>query len=193
MNHLILYAHPNPRSFNAAILDTAVKALTDKGHQVTVRDLYELNFDPVLKGADFEAFQTGNNPPDIAREQAYIRAADVITLIYPVWWAGIPALLKGYIDRVFAYGFAYQYEQGNVVGLLAGKKGLIITTQGTPTEHYDAIGMTSAMRKTADTGILAFCGIESLEHLFFGAVPAVDNAARREMLETLRGKFDSLF
>ena len=194
MKHLILYAHPNPRSFNAAILDTTVKLLESKGHQVIVRDLYTLNFDPILKGSDFEAFKAGKNPADIDQEHTYIAAADNVILIYPIWWAGIPAILKGYIDRVFSYGFAYKYsEEGVPVGLLSGKTGLIINTQGTPAEYYDSTGMTNAMEKTSDTGIFAFCGIKASEHIFFGAVPSVDDATRQSMLEILKSKLSKLF
>lgn len=194
MKHLILYAHPNPKSFNAAILETTVKSLESKGHQVTVRDLYKMNFDAVLKGTDFEAFKAGKKPDDIEQEQGYIAGADVITLIYPIWWTGIPAILKGYIDRVFSYGFAYKYnDEGLPVGLLAGKKGFIINTQGTPAEYYDSTGMTDAMKKTSDTGIFGFCGMESVGHVFFGAVPSVDDATRQGMLESLQVKLSGLF
>ncbi len=194
MKHLILYAHPNPKSFNAAILETTVKTLESKGHQVTTRDLYKMNFDPVLKGSDFETFQSGKVPVDIEKEHGYIVDADVITMIYPIWWTGIPAMLKGYIDRVFSYGFAYKHnEQELTVGLLTGKKGLIINTQGTPAEHYDSIGMTDALKKTADTGIFDFCGVEPVGHIFFGSVPAVDDSVRKDMLETLKSKLTSLF
>lgn len=194
MKYLIVYAHPNPKSFNAAILETTVKSLESKGHQVTVRDLYKMNFNPVLTGTDFELFQAGKKPADVEQEHDYIAAADVITLIYPIWWTGIPAILKGYIDRVFSYGFAYKYsEAGSPVGLLAGKKGFIINTQGTPAEFYDSTGMTEAMKKTSDTGIFGFCGIESVDHVFFGAVPAVDDATRQGMLETLKDKLNEIF
>lgn len=194
MKHLILYAHPNPKSFNAAVLETTVKTLEEKGHQVTVRNLYKMEFDPVLKGSDFEAFQAGRNPADIEKEHRYILEADVITMIYPIWWAGIPAMLKGYIDRVFSYGFAYKYnEQGSPVGLLSGKKGFIINTQGTPAEYYDSTGMTDAMKKTSDTGILGFCGIESVGHIFFDAVPTIDDITRKGMLDTLALKLKSLW
>lgn len=193
MKHVIVYAHPNPKSFNAAILDTTVTTLQGQGHEVTVRDLYQLQFDPVLKGSDFEALQAGKALPDIAAEQSAIAQADVVTFIYPIWWAGLPAMIKGYIDRVFSYGFAYAYQDGAPAGLLTGKKALIINTQGTPEPYYDASGMTQAMKQTTDTGILAFCGIESLGHIFFGGVPSVDDAARKGMLEDLAGKLKTLF
>jgi NAD(P)H dehydrogenase (quinone) len=194
MKHLIVYAHPNPKSFNHAILETTVKSLESKGHEVVVRDLYSLNFNPILKGSDFEAFQAGTATADIKQEHDHISTADVITMIYPIWWTGLPAMIKGYIDRVFSYGFAYKYsDEGNPVGLLAGKKGFIINTQGTPAEYYDSTGMTDAMKKTSDTGILGFCGIESVGHVFFGAVPAVDDATRKGMLETLKDKLNGVF
>lgn len=194
MKHLIVYAHPNPKSFNHAILETTVKELENKGHQVVVRDLYSLHFNPILSGSDFEAFHAGTVPADIKQEQNYISTADVIMLIYPIWWAGLPAMIKGYIDRVFSYGFAYKYgDEGTPVGLLAGKKGFVINTQGTPGEYYDSTGMTDALKKTSDTGILSFCGIESLGHVFFGAVPAVDDATRRDMLDTLKNKLKGIF
>jgi NAD(P)H dehydrogenase (quinone) len=194
MKHLILYAHPNPNSFNHAILETTVKALESKGHEVFVRDLYELNFDPVLKGSDFVGFQSGQTPADIKTEQAFITKADVITMIYPIWWTGIPAILKGYVDRVFSYGFAYAYgEGGNINKLLSGKKGFIINTYGTPKDVYDSTGMTEALKKTSDTGIFDFCGIEVVDHLFFGSVPQVDDEARKDMLRQIENTIHSAF
>ncbi|MCM3186855.1 NAD(P)H-dependent oxidoreductase [Priestia megaterium] len=194
MKHLILYAHPNPSSFNNAILETTVKTLENKGHEVSVRDLYSLDFNPVLKGSDFEGFQSGHTPSDIEKEHEYISRADVITFINPIWWTGLPAILKGYVDRVFSYGFAYKYgEDGNVIGLLKGKKGLIINTHGTPKEIYDANGMTDALKKTSDMGIFEFCGVEVADHLLFGSVPVVDDETRKDMLTQIEDKLNSLF
>ncbi|MFH1018492.1 MAG: NAD(P)H-dependent oxidoreductase, partial [Pseudomonadota bacterium] len=108
MNHLIIYSHPNPKSFNHAILEEFSGALRDAGHEVRVRDLYAIGFKPVLQGSDLE--QAGKRPPaeDICAEQAHISWADVITFIFPLWWAGMPAIAKGYLDRVFSEGFAYR-------------------------------------------------------------------------------------
>jgi NAD(P)H dehydrogenase (quinone) len=78
------------------------------------------------------------------------------------------------------------------MGLLTGKKGLIINTQGTPSEYYDSSGMTEAMKKTSDTGILGFCGIESIGHIFFGAVPSVDDTTRKGMLEKLKTQLNEI-
>ncbi|MGG0343641.1 NAD(P)H-dependent oxidoreductase [Priestia megaterium] len=182
MKHLIVYAHPNPESLNHSILDTAVNTLKKNGHEVTVRDLYELNFQPVLKPEDKEAMKAGKTPNDIKTEQEFISESDAITFIYPIWWTGLPAILKGYVDRVFAYGFAYMPGAEGIVKLLKGKKGLIINTHGTPTEVYDEIGMTAGLKVTSDVGIFDFTGIETVEHLLFGSIGYLEEEAYKGML-----------
>ena len=194
MNHLIVYAHPFEDSFNHAILESTVSALESKGHTVVVRDLYAIGFNPVLSPIDFKELRSGNIPNDIATEQEFIKNADTITLIYPLWWTSLPAILKGYIDRVFSYGFAYQYtSEGTVEGLLSSKKGFMITTQGTPNMYYDASGMTNSLKQTTDVGIFGFCGIKILDHLFFGGISSSDDATRKEMLKTAEAKIKELF
>lgn len=194
MKHLIVYCHPNPESFNNAIVDAFTGALKQQGHEVVVRDLYAIKFDPVLSGSDFKALREGNIPADIKTEQDHVKWADAVTMVYPVWWTGLPALIKGYIDRVFSYGFAYAYgEDGNISKLLAGRKGLIINTHGTPSEIYSNIGMHEGLKITSDTGIFEFSGIEPVGHLFFGSVNQIDDAARGKMLEEVKEKAVSLF
>ncbi|MEI5909580.1 NAD(P)H-dependent oxidoreductase [Bacillus spongiae] len=194
MKHLVIYAHPNPQSFNHAILETVVNKLEGQGNEVVVRDLYALNFEPVLSGQDFAAFQAGNTPDDIKVEQDHVKWADVITFVYPIWWTGLPAILKGYIDRVFAYGFAYAVnEQGGYEKLLAGKKAVVFNTIGHPEGYYEEVGMIGAMKQTSDTGIFDFVGIETLEHKFFGAVPSVDDATRKQMLIDVEDIMEKLF
>lgn len=194
MNHLIVYAHPFEDSFNHAILENAVSALESKGHSVVVRNLYALGFNPVLSPLDFKELRSGHTPQDIATEQAFISNADAITLIYPLWWTSMPAILKGYIDRVFSYGFAYQYtKEGMVEGLLASKKGFMITTHGTPNMYYDASGMTQSLKQTTDEGIFSFCGVETLDHLFFGGISTSDDLTRKEMLKTVQVTLKELF
>ncbi|TYR78835.1 NAD(P)H-dependent oxidoreductase [Priestia megaterium] len=188
MNHLVVYAHPNPKSFNSAIKTTVETVLKEQEHEVVVRDLYEIGFNPVLSGSDFAAFKTGMNfPADIKTEQEYVTWADVITFIYPIWWTGLPAIAKGYVDRIFSYGFAYAADgNGGYLKLLAGKKGVILNTQGHPENVYEEMGMKAAMEHTSDKGIFEFCGIELIEHKFFGSVPFVDDTARAAMLNEVR-------
>lgn len=193
MKHLVVFAHPHSESFNHAILETVVNALKNKGHEVAVRDLYKLNFQPVLKTEDTASMRDGKVPEDIREEQECITFADVITFIYPIWWTGMPAILKGYVDRVFSYGFAYSSGEEGIVKLLKGKKGFIINTHGSPKDIYDQTGMTNGLKLTSDAGIFGFTGIEPVEHLFFGSVPYVDDAARKDMLSTIENTINSLF
>lgn len=113
MNHLIIYAHPSSASFSNAILEKIKECSRKKECKTEVRDLYSIGFDPILRAADFEGLCEGNIPEDIKREQDYIGWADLITFIYPIWWTGMPAILKGYIDRVFSYELAAQQENNN--------------------------------------------------------------------------------
>ncbi|MCX7921349.1 MAG: NAD(P)H-dependent oxidoreductase [Clostridia bacterium] len=186
MKHLIVYSHPNPASFNNAIKETILEVSKEKGHETVVRDLYSLKFDAVLKGQDFEDFGSGRIPEDIKTEQEHIRWADLITFVYPVWWAGMPAILKGYIDRVFSTGFAYAYGQNGIEKLLTGKKAVIFNTGGTAKDIYQNAGMLDTMHKILAQGIFEFCGIEVVSYQYFGAVPLVDDSTRKGMLAEVK-------
>ncbi len=183
MNYLIIYTHPNNNSFSNAILDKVVSKLTSENQQVTVRDLYALDFNPVLKPLDFDGIKTGNIPEEIRIEQEFIRAADVFIFIYPVWWGGMPAILKGYIDRTYMHGFAFVYNEIEKKGLFAGKKVILFNTHGTPKEEYDANGMTKAMATVTAKGIFDFCGAEVLNHSFFGNVTLKEDGSWQEHLD----------
>ncbi|MBT2646684.1 NAD(P)H-dependent oxidoreductase [Bacillus sp. ISL-34] len=193
MKHLVVYAHPYSESLNHSILETTVKALKKNGHEVVVRDLYALDFQPVLKPEDTAAMKAGKTPDDIKTEQEFISEAEAITFIYPIWWTGLPAILKGYVDRVFAFGFAYSAGEEGVIKLLKGKKGLIINTHGTPNEVYDAVGMTAGLKVTSDIGIFDFTGIEPVDHLLFGSIGYLDEEAYKDMLKKVEDTINSHF
>ncbi len=182
MKQLIVYSHPNPLSFNHAILGALSDALKAQGDEVRVRDLYALKFDPVLKADDFEAMHKGGVSDDVKIEQDHVRWAELITFIFPVWWASMPAVTKGYIDRVFSHGFAYSYDANGPQGLLGGKKVMIITTQGAPEAYYASNGMLQSMSQTIDEGIFKFCAMELLGHRAFGEVPSTTPENRAKML-----------
>lgn len=174
MKHLIIYAHPNAHSLNAHFRQAVVEHLSANGHEVEVRDLYQLNFNPVLSLADMEGQRQGSVSEDVKNEQRYIDWADCITFVFPIWWTGLPAILKGYIDRVFSYGFAYRYDQGIQKGLLAGKQAVIINTHGKSQTVYRDIGMDTALSLTSDRGIFLYCGFEVKRHFFFDKADRAD-------------------
>ncbi|MDR7370255.1 NAD(P)H-dependent oxidoreductase [Flavobacterium aquidurense] len=167
MKHLIIYSHPNQGSLNHHLLQTATDSLKAKNHEIVIRDLYQLNFNPVLSLEDMNGQRMGNVTDEVKQEQQYISWADHITFIYPIWWTGMPAIMKGYIDRVFSYGFAYRYDQGVQKGLLTGKLTTIINTHGKSQAEYESIGMDKALSLTSDKGIFTYCGLEINQHFFF--------------------------
>lgn len=186
MNQLIIYAHPNPKSFNNGIKETLLKMSKEKGMTTVVRDLYSMNFDPILKPSDILCFKKKECPLDIYEEHKHIEWADVIIFIFPLWWNGMPAIMKGYLDRVFSYGFAYRYDKHGSHGMLTDKKVMILTTLGETDEVYSVSGLYEAVKMTQDLGVFEFCGMEVLLHHFFPAVPHVDNDTRQLYLEELK-------
>ena len=187
MKYLIIYAHPSPASFNHAILETVSGELSKHKKDFTVRDLYKLNFNPVLTEEDFAAIRNGKVKQDIMPEQDLIRAADTIILIFPIWWSSMPAMLKGYIDRVFTIKFAYDVTADGIAGLLQGKKVFLISTTGASKEDYDKVGAFEMMTSSIDMAIFQFCGMEVIGHKFFSAVPNISDQDRKQMLEDLKG------
>jgi len=187
MRHLVITAHPSTKSFNRAVVEAYASALKERAHHVECRDLYAVNFNPVLSARDLAAVSRGKASRDIRAEQAAIRRADVVTLISPLWWSGFPAMLKGYIDRVFCAGFAYvikgnQYQPG-----LSGKKGVIITTSGATTQELKSQGTLRALRTIHDEGLMGFCGIEIVRHLYLSGIePAMSRSDGERHLETVR-------
>ncbi|WP_261511117.1 NAD(P)H-dependent oxidoreductase [Chryseobacterium paludis] len=167
MRHLIIYAHHNENSLNHHLLQTVIESLASQNHEIVVRDLYAINFDPVFSLKDIQEQRKGNLADDIKHEQEFITWAEHVTFIYPIWWTGMPAIMKGYIDRVFSYGYAYRYDQGVQKGLLAGKQTIIINTHGKSHEEYERIGMDKALSLTSDKGIFTYCGFEINQHFFF--------------------------
>jgi NAD(P)H dehydrogenase (quinone) len=143
---LIVLAHPDPGSFNAALCRSGAEALRAAGHEVTVSDLCAQGFDPVAGRHDFtgmadpgrfnyqteqaHAVRTGGFVEEIAREQALVAAADLLVLQFPLWWGGVPAILKGWIDRVLAFGFAYVDGYRFEKGVFRGRRAMVSLTTG---------------------------------------------------------------
>jgi len=167
MRHLIIYSHPNDESLNHHFLNTVTEILQTQNHEIRIRDLYLLDFNPVLSLQDLKDQRSGQLSEDIKEEQEHILWADHITFIYPIWWTGMPAIMKGFIDRAFSYGFAYRYDQGIQKGLLKGKKITIINTHGKSKTEYESMGMDRALSLTSDKGVYTYCGLEINRHLFF--------------------------
>ena len=182
MKTLIVYAHPNPQSFNHAILETTRQALTAQGAEVKVVDLYADGFNPVLSAADFTSLQQGTTPADIAAQQALVSWAEAMVFIYPLWWYDRPAMLKGWIDRVFMHGFAFRYGPQGAQGLLTTRRALVLVTAGGPDTAFAQLGQHKAVEHAMVDGTLKFCGISDVRSHLFYQVPSTTPEARTTML-----------
>ena len=183
MNHLIICAHPNSQSFNKAIVDRIVKVSQKLATDTVVRDLYTLNFNPVLSWEELQAAGQGITPSEIQYEQQFITQADLITLVYPLWWMGFPAILKGYLDRVLSHGFAYKTEGDVSVGLLHNKKMQQFITIGSNVEQYQSLGFDKSLNDCLINGLFNYCGISDVQYSLFGDIHLIDEQARSAILE----------
>lgn len=205
-NVLIVYAHPEPRSFNGAMRDAAVETLRGCGHQVVVSDLYAQRFNAVLTEDDFtgeredtaclrvaaeqtKAYETGTLASDIRLEQEKIRRADLVILQFPIWWFGMPAILKGWADRTFARGFAYMPGRKYDSGLFRGKLAMVAATTGTSADTYAPDGIDGDILSVlwpVHNGLLRYCGFDVLEP-FIAYMPGRIGAVERQAcLDTYR-------
>ncbi|RYY79435.1 MAG: flavodoxin family protein [Moraxellaceae bacterium] len=202
MNVLIVHAHPEPQSFTTAMKDLAVQELTNAGHQVEVSDLYALNFNPVASAADFGSrknpdylvyaleqrinYENQTIAPDIAAEIEKLVAADLVIFSFPLYWFSVPAILKGWIDRVLVSGLTYGGKRFYDQGGLKGKKALLSFTLG-GREHMfgaDAIhGEIETMLRPLLRGTLYYTGMDVLPPFIGYHVPYITLEARQQVLQ----------
>lgn len=205
MNVLWLFAHPEQRSLNAALKDDGVRTLTELGHQVRVHDLYAMKWDPVVDADDFDhdvgerllvskvskrAHADNRLSADIRAEQEAVRWADTLIVQFPMWWFGMPAILKGWFDRVFVNGFAFgvtdpttgrarRYGDGG----LAGKRAMVLTTIGARESSFGPRGIHGDLCEVlfgVHHGIFWYSGIAALPPL---AVYGADRAGEAEFAD----------
>jgi len=175
---LVVYAHPNPKSFNHAILEELQRGLIDGGHACDVIDLYATQFDPRLSGEDFAAYSSGGVLDDVKEHQEKISAADALIFIYPIWWWHAPALFKGWIDRVMTLNFAFTFDDRGSEGLLKHKKIVFINTTMGPQKQYEDTGIANAITKIDEATWRLVCGVKDVQHFFLYSVGDNDEVRR---------------
>jgi len=201
----IVYCHPEPRSFVGAMVETASATLRGEGYEVTVSDLYRKGFNPVASAADFavrsrpehlvyaleqrHAREAGTLAPDIVEELEPVLAADLLVLAFPVFWFSAPAMLKGWIDRVFLSGTFYGGRRVYDRAGMAGRKALVLTSLG-GREHMfgpDAIhgDLAGGMLRHLLQGSLGYVGYDVYQPFVAYHVPYVSDEARRAVLDEL--------
>ena len=212
MKILIVHAHENRDSFCSAMAKTAKDFLEANGHQVTVSDLYNKQFDPVANKNDFIS-NSGNSyykyaleqmhaqehhgfHPQIKSEMQDLESTDVLIFNFPLWWFGMPAILKGWVDKVLAYSFAYGGPYGLYKeGRFKGKKALLALTTGSPKVFYTAEGIHG---RTLDDilsnihgGILELIGFETLPQFVGYSVSRISEEERSKILMAYKRYLDT--
>ncbi|HVZ44192.1 MAG TPA: NAD(P)H-dependent oxidoreductase [Ramlibacter sp.] len=202
MNVLTVFAHPEPRSFGRALLDAGSSALRSAGHEVTVSDLYAMNFNPVAGPGDFSArrfpqalqydreqkFAHQHNAfaPDIQAEIDKLLGCDLLILQFPLWWFSVPAIMKGWIDRVLVNGVAYGTGRRFDTGGMRGKRAMIATTTGCYPEMMAPDGLLAAFDINLwhlQHGTLAYSGFDVLPAFKAWSIQYTDEASRAGYIE----------
>lgn len=191
MRFLIIYSNHHQGNFNEKLLQRVKNKIIHSGHELVIRDLYQIKFNPVLTTEDFEMISAGQTPDDIIKEQDFIKWADVMIFIYPVWWGSMPAITKGYIDRVFSWGFAYKTENKVIKPLLTDKKAIIMNTLGQSKQEYEK-GMFAAMNLVNSEGIFGFCGVQIAEQIYFPSIHSVDENDLENYFVTAEKVFENI-
>ena len=220
MNVLLVYAHPEPRSLNGSLRRFAVKRLEDAGHVVQVSDLYAMNwkasldahdsidrqpdarFDPALDSK--HAFENGLQSADIALEQQKLKWADAVILQFPLWWFSMPAILKGWVERVYAYGFAYGVGEHSDThwgdrygeGAMAGKRAMLIVSTGGWESHYSARGINGPIDDVLfpiQHGVLYYPGFDVLPPFVIHRTSRIDETRFSTICDALGQRLDNLW
>lgn len=219
MKVLVIYAHPEASSLNGALRDHALQHLRKAGHEVQLSDLYAMNWKATLDAADFPerdpsqpfhpsldsklAYANGSQSADIAAEQAKLEWADAVIFQFPLWWFSVPAVMKGWFDRVYAYGFAYgvgehsDHHWGDRYGegKFAGKRAMLLVTTGGWASHYSARGINGPIDDILfpiQHGLLFYPGFSVLEPMVVYRTSKVDEARYGELCSELEERLDTL-
>jgi len=169
MKIALILAHPSAASYGAALAKVCAQTLSDAGAEVVVRDLYALDFDPRLTAAELAG--GGQRPEaDVVAERSLLSAVDGLLLIYPLWFNGPPAILKGYVDRVLSAGFGYQPTAHGADPLLVGKTLMSVTTSGAPDVWVEKTGALNTLNRHFDLHLSAMTGLRVVGHEHLGGV-----------------------
>lgn len=217
MNILLVHAQPERSSVTRRLVDVAVETLTTRGHDVVQSDLYGMRWKAAFDGQDFPcrrnqdrlsfieesayAYAHGCQTPDVMTEQNKVLAADAVILLFPLWWFGMPAIMKGWIDRVWAYGLAYGYQgKGNKhrygEGGFAGKRALLAVSVGGPEKDYSRRGINGPLEQLLHPvthGTLFYTGMQVLPTFAVYGTGRIDAERMAAAESRWQGRLERLF
>ncbi len=191
----VILAHPDPKSFNHAIAQTAVEALKKNGHKIFFHDLYQETFDPLLPAE--EILKDASLPSDIQRHCEEIANAVGIIIVHPNWWGQPPAILKGWVDRVIRPGVAYEFLEGDSGegvpnGLLKAKAALVYNTSNTKTRREKEV-FGDPLETTWKNCIFGLCGITNFHRRMFNVMVTSSEDGRNKWLKIVTKDMNKFF
>jgi NAD(P)H dehydrogenase (quinone) len=170
VRHVVVLGHPEPGSFNHEVAERYCRAVRNNGQEAVIRDLYELQFDPCLRAARRPGHSTGMSA-DVARELGFLRDADVVVFVYPIWFGMPPAIIKGYVDRVMGVATTPQdVRDERPDSVLAGKSLATFSSSATTRIWLDEKGQMEAIRQAFDRYLTGIFGMIDAGHIHFGAI-----------------------
>jgi len=195
MKVLVIVAHPNIKSFNRAVAETAARELRRNGHEVIFHDLYEERFDPVLP--EEEISQGVLLKRAIETYCAEAAAAEGFVIVHPNWWGQPPAILKGWVDRVFRPGVAYEFQEGDAgegipQGLLRADTAIIFNTSNTPAEREMSV-FGDPLETVWKNCIFGLCGVKNFYRMVFGVIVTSTRKQRTTWLKEVEDAVDRHF
>lgn len=178
---LIINGHPNPSSFNFGIAESYLKGAIASGSEVDTITIADLKFNPNLQ---FGYQKRTELEPDLVESWQKIKKADHLVWIHPIWWGGLPAITKGFIDRLFLPGMAFEYRENSVWWdkLLKGKTAHIITTLDQPSWYYKLIYGNPSVNQLKKT-VLEFCGVKPVKVSYIGIIKTSDDFQKEKWLQ----------
>lgn len=192
---VVILAHPDKESFNAAIAETAVRTLQELGHEVVLHDLYEERFDPLLYHSEFP--KEASLPPLVRQHCTDIAQADGIVIVHPNWWGQPPAILKGWVDRVIRPGVAYRFEDGDSgegvpAGLLRAQTAVVFNTSNTSGQREESI-FGDPLEHIWKDCIFGLCGVQHFYRTMFRIVITSTPEERCQWLREVEGSIQVHF
>ena len=178
VSHLIILGHPATESFNAAIAKRYVETVHANHQETVLRDLYALGFDPLLKESERSISKDQPFSPDVENELDLIRKCDVVTFVYPLWFGTPPAIIKGYLDRVFGAGFRFTDLATRKNDLFGGKRLAVVTTSASTMPWLESQGMWISLRQSFEQYLKAVFGFAKNYHYHADAI--VDDLGQAE-------------
>ena len=167
MKLLAVFCHPMQDSFTGQILNNFVRGAEEAGHSVEIADLYREDFQPIMQEGDFVQFYDKPMPEDVLKEQERFERCDAFVLVFPIWWWSFPAMLKGWIERVFTAGWAFTITDDPEGSMLDERRALVLCCAGGSAAMFEKYGARESLTNMIEVGVMEYCGVTDVHtHIF---------------------------